>query len=260
MPYAFWHLVQPNEATHPISAMIAGLKKEGKIKGRVAMIHPTVQLGVELHAAFLEAAKKDGLEVVFSKSYPFGSSDLQPLIREAMATNPDAFIAFSYPPDTFMITEQARSSASTRRSCIWRSARRSRASRRSSATRSTASCCTAASIRAQPGLDDYHKAHRAMFNRESEAGAVGVYAASRSRSRRSRQVGEIDRKKIRDAIASGTFQTIWGEIKFKNQLNVDPWAVGQWQNGEVVGLYPAEKERRTTAAIPEAGLDVSAPR
>ena len=84
------------------------MKKEGKIKGRVATIHPTVQLGVELHAAFLEAAKKDGLEVVFSKSYPFGSSDLQPLLREAMGTTPDAFIAFSYPPDTFMITEQAQ--------------------------------------------------------------------------------------------------------------------------------------------------------
>ena len=67
-----------------------------------------MQLGVELHTAFLDAAKKEGLEIVFSKSYPFGTSDLQPLIREVMASNPDAFIAFSYPPDTFMLTEQSR--------------------------------------------------------------------------------------------------------------------------------------------------------
>src|SRR5215510_1943448 len=31
--FAFWHLVQPNEATRPISAMIAGFKKDNKIKG-----------------------------------------------------------------------------------------------------------------------------------------------------------------------------------------------------------------------------------
>jgi branched-chain amino acid transport system substrate-binding protein len=108
LPYAFWHLVQPNEATYPLSAMIAGLKKEGKIKGRVAVIYAGVQLGTELNAAFTDAAKKDGLEIVLSKSYPFGSSDLQPLVREAMATNPDAFICFSYPPDTFMLTEQCQ--------------------------------------------------------------------------------------------------------------------------------------------------------
>ena len=63
----------------------------------------------------------------------------------------------------------------------------------------------------------------------------------RSRSRRSRQVGEIDRKKIRDAIASGTFKTLWGDLKYVDQRNANPWAVGQWQNGEIVGLYPADK-------------------
>src|SRR5690606_19640333 len=99
LPMAFWHLVQPRESTAPLSSMLAELKKEGKIKGRVAVIHPTVQLGVEMNTAFLEAAKKDGVEVVFNKSYPFGAADLQPLLREAMGTNPDALLAFSYPPD-----------------------------------------------------------------------------------------------------------------------------------------------------------------
>ena len=59
MPNAFWWLVQPKEATQPISAAIAGLKKEGKIKGRVATIHPTVQLGVELHSC-VPRGRKEG--------------------------------------------------------------------------------------------------------------------------------------------------------------------------------------------------------
>ncbi len=61
-----------------------------------------------MNAAFVDAAKKSGLDVVFTKSYPFGASDLQPLIREAMAANPEAFLAFSYPPDTFMLPEQCK--------------------------------------------------------------------------------------------------------------------------------------------------------
>ena len=108
LPYAFWHLVQPKEATKPLSTMIAGLKKEGKTRGRVATIFMQLPLGVELHAAFTDAAKADGLEIVLSKGYPFGSSDLQPVLREAMAANPDALIAFSYPPDTFMLAEQCQ--------------------------------------------------------------------------------------------------------------------------------------------------------
>ena len=115
--------------------MLASLKKEGKIKGRVATIHPTVQLGVELHAAFAAAARKEGLEIVLSKSYPFGASDLQPLIREAMAANADSFIAFSYPPDTFMLAEQAQDRRlQSRRDVPCDRRRRSPASRASSAT------------------------------------------------------------------------------------------------------------------------------
>ena len=88
--------------------MCAALKKEGKIKGRVAAVHVGQQSMVEMHAAFVDAAKKAGLEVVFNKNYPFGASDLQPLIREVMASKPEAFIAFSYPPDTFLLVEQAQ--------------------------------------------------------------------------------------------------------------------------------------------------------
>ena len=102
-----------------------------------------------------------------------------------------------------------------------------------------------------PGLDEYYKTHRAMFNRESEAGAVSVYACLEVTQQAIETVGEIDRPKIRDAIASGTFQTIWGEIKYRNQLNVDPWAVAQWQNGEVVGLYPATKRGARPLQFPK---------
>jgi branched-chain amino acid transport system substrate-binding protein len=80
---------------------------------------------------------------------------------------------------------------------------------------------------------------------------VSVYACLEATQQAIETVGEIDRKQIRDALAAGMFKTIWGEIRFRNQLNVDPWAVGQWQNGEVVGLFPANKQGARKLQFPK---------
>jgi len=251
LPFAFWHLVQPREATAPISAMLATLKKEGKIKGRVAVIHPTVQLGVELHTAFLEAAKKDGIEIVFSKNYPFGGADLQPLIREAMASNPDAFIAFSYPPDTFMITEQSQIVNFNPQIMYLGIGTPFPSFKGKFGNKVNGILLYGGMDSTAAGLDDYNKAHRAMFNRESEAGAISVYAALEATQQAIETVGEIDRAKIREELGTKTFKTIWGDIKYEKQLNANPWAVGQWQNGEVVGIYPANKSGAKPLQFPK---------
>jgi branched-chain amino acid transport system substrate-binding protein len=62
------------------------------------------------------------------------------------------------------------------------------------------------------------------------------------------KAGTLDRKKIRDVIASSTFPTVIGPVKFVNQFNVQsPGEVGQWQKGsfEIV----AAKEKRTAQPI-----------
>ena len=251
LPFAFWHLVQPNEATQPLATMIAGLKKEGKLKGRVAVIHPAIQLGVELNAAFLAGAKKEDIEVVFNKSYPFGASDLQPLLREAMATNPDALIAFSYPPDTFMITDQAQLLNFNPPVFYLGIGTPFPSFKAKFGSKVNGILLYGGMDSTAPGLDEYLKAHREFLKHESEAGAIGVYGALQVTQQAIEKVGEIDRKKIRDVIASDTFKTIWGDIKYNNQLNANPWAVGQWQNGEVVGLYPANKSGAKKLQFPK---------
>ena len=91
-------------------------------------------------------------------------------------------------------------------------------------------------------MAEYRKAHKDMLNRDFGGGrGQRLRRSRRSCSRRSSSVGEIDRKKIRDVIAGGKFQTVWGELNYVDQRNANPWAVGQWQNGEIVGLFPANK-------------------
>jgi len=250
-PYAFWNISQPNESTQPLAQALAGLKKEGKIKGRVAAVHVALEYGVEMHAAFLEAAKKEGLEVVFSKSYPLGSADLQPLIREAMATDPDAFVALSYPPDTFMLTEQAQIVGFNPKFMYVAIGGVFPTYKGKFGNKVNGIVVYGGIDPGAPGMDEYNKAHLAVHNRPSEAGAVNVYSALEVVQQAIETVGEIDRKKIRDVIASGTFKTLWGDLKYVDQRNANPWAVGQWQNGEVVGVYPANKKGARPLQFPK---------
>jgi branched-chain amino acid transport system substrate-binding protein len=240
-PYAFWNIAQPRSSSGALSKAIADLKKQGKFKGRVAAVYPTVEYGVENYEAFAAAAKTDGVEIVFSKGYPFGASDLQPLIREVMATNPDAFLAFSYPPDTFMLTEQCQIVGFNPQMMYVAIGGVFPTYKGKFGNKVNGILVYGPADGSGPGMGEFAKAHQAMFNKPYEPGAVNVYSALQVTQQAIETVGEIDRKKIRDVIAGGTFSTVWGEIKYVNQLNANPWAVGQWQNGELVCLFPADK-------------------
>jgi branched-chain amino acid transport system substrate-binding protein len=47
-----------------------------------------------------ENAKKAGLRVVYDKTYPPSTGDFAPIVRAIKATNPDAVVIASYPPDS----------------------------------------------------------------------------------------------------------------------------------------------------------------
>jgi branched-chain amino acid transport system substrate-binding protein len=250
-PYAFWNISQPKESTQPLAKALADLKKQGKIKGRVAAVHPAVEYGVEMNAAFVDAAKQAGLDLVYNKAYPFGASDLQPIIREAMATTPDAFLAFSYPPDTFMLTEQAQIVGFNPQFMYVAIGGVFPTYKGKFGNKVNGILAYGGADPKAPGMDDYAKAHRAMFNRDYEPGGVQVYAALEFTQQAIEQVGEIDRKKIRDVMAKSTFKTIWGDMRFVNQLNANPWSVSQWQNGELVAVAPADKPGARPVQFPK---------
>src|SRR6185503_1452287 len=103
----FW-LGLPSEIIDGLVTTLDALRKDGKICNKVAMAAVGDQFGIEQSTAAREGFKKAGFEVVYDKSYPFGTQDLQPIVKDAQAANPDVFIAFSYPPDTMGLTDQAK--------------------------------------------------------------------------------------------------------------------------------------------------------
>jgi branched-chain amino acid transport system substrate-binding protein len=109
----FW-LGLPSEIVDGIVETFAKLEKDGKINKKIAMIAVGDQFGIELSTATRAGLKKAGFDLVYDKSYPFGSQDMQPVLKDAQAANPDVLLAFSS-PDTFSISD-VRCSASIRKS------------------------------------------------------------------------------------------------------------------------------------------------
>jgi branched-chain amino acid transport system substrate-binding protein len=48
--------------------------------------------------------------------------------------------------------------------------------------------------------------------------------------------GTKDRAAVIEAIKSGSFDTVMGEISFENNVNRTLWTVGQWQDGVFYGV------------------------
>src|SRR5262249_13607012 len=107
-PNSFWFLGTATEMADSATALFAKLRKEGKIGDKIAMVGVADQFGIELSTAARAAFKKENFSLVYDKSYPLGSQDMQPILSEAMRTNADVFMAASYPPDTFAIIDQAK--------------------------------------------------------------------------------------------------------------------------------------------------------
>src|SRR6202035_797710 len=89
-------------------SVLKRLKEGGQIGNKVAVVNVGDDFGIELANVGRPLFKEAGFEIVYDKSYPLGTQDYAPVIKAAKGTNPDAFIAWSYPPDTFGLAEQAK--------------------------------------------------------------------------------------------------------------------------------------------------------
>src|SRR6476646_6920303 len=89
-------------------SVLKQLKDGGQIGNKVAVVNVGDDFGIELANAGRPLFKEAGFDIVYDKSYPLGTQDYAPVIKAAKGTNPDALIAWSYPPDTFGLAEQAK--------------------------------------------------------------------------------------------------------------------------------------------------------
>ncbi len=107
MPTLFFFLNEPRNFGEALGQALSKLKSENKINNKIAMLSVAHQFGAELTSGVTPVLQQAGFEFVLRKTYPLGSADLTNEIKEAKASDADTFIAYSYPPDTFMLTNTA---------------------------------------------------------------------------------------------------------------------------------------------------------
>jgi branched-chain amino acid transport system substrate-binding protein len=78
-----------------------------------------------------------------------------------------------------------------------------------------------------------------------------TYASLQMLQQAIERTGQIDRAAVIKELQTGTFETIVGSIKLKNNLYGDPWWVGQWQNGSFHGVAPASLQGARPVMFPK---------
>lgn len=203
----------------------------------VAVIHHTDLHGIEFAGDVLPQLSVAGVDVALYKTFPVNATDLSQLLREVQANEVEALIAFSYPPETILMTQQMQEIGYSPDLFY--------------ATVGVAfpiyrDIFSAAGIEGVmgsgvwnpnvpiEGARDYFDRHVAMFEAEPDRWAsASCYASGQILEQAIEMAGTLERTAVRDAIAAGDFETILGTVHFENQFNpVYPGQVGQWQNGE----------------------------
>jgi branched-chain amino acid transport system substrate-binding protein len=183
-----------------------------------------------------------------------GAKDLSPLLKEMKAANPEAVLFFCYPPETFLITRQSKEVGLNPKLFYCTIGVAFSPYREAFGANVVEGVMGAGAWNPKvpyPGAKEFWDRMVKFAGGEGKTDWYGnafCYSSVQVLEQAIEKAGTLDRKKIRDVIASETFDTVIGPVRFENQFNVQsPGEVGQWQNGafEVV----AGKEKRTAEPI-----------
>jgi len=234
----FFTLGSTTDFAGSVAKILSKLKADGKIGGgRIAMVNVADAFGIEMAETAKPIFKKAGLEIVYDKSYPLGTQDLSPIIKGAKASNPDAFVAWSYPPDTFGLTKQAITQNLDVKAYYTAVATAFPAFGGAFGKAAEGNLGAGGVDPTTPDMMAYRKAHKEVTGKVADYWAsANTYASLQILEQAIEGVGEADRKKVTEYIKNNTFKTVMGDINFENQVSYKYWTVGQWQGGVFYGV------------------------
>lgn len=237
---SFWFLGTMTGAANALVETLSALRAEGKIGDSVAMLSVADQFGIGLAKAARRVFKRGGFEIVYDRPYPVETASMNGIIAEVKQIHPDTFVAFSYPPDTMAIAEQASAAAFNPKVFY------------------TAVGTAYPAFKQRFGVDadgvmgiggwnaeteeskQYLKRFVEVTGEEPDRWASPIaYASLQMLQQAIERVGRLDRAAVIKELQTGTFATILGPVRLHDNLYTKPWYVGQWQNGEFYGVAPA---------------------
>ena len=239
-PGMFFVLGRTSIMAEDTAQVLVDLREAGDIGNRVALVNVADAFGIEMAGISRAVLEENGFEIVYQTSYPLGTQDIAPIIDGAKAANPDAFIAWSYPGDTFALTDQAivqdfapsvffTAVATAFPSYYGRFGQQ------------------AEGVLGMGGVNPDDPAFQAFATAHEELSGQGpdfwasasTYATLEILGQAIEATGSRDRAVVMEYLQdnSNTYETVLGPVQF-NDMNDNEryWTVGQWQDGVFRGV------------------------
>jgi branched-chain amino acid transport system substrate-binding protein len=210
-PRAFLLSGTASSWAEPVVELMDEARSAGHIDDDVAMISVADAFGIDLAAAARQAFSDFGFNLVFDRTYPVGTQDFSTMLAEIRDIK--AFAAFSYPPDTVAITDNAQLlNFSPNVMYVGIGGAFPMFTDRFGTSVDT--------VLTHGGLDMSNERTRAYIDRHQQvtgrrpdsAGSIVMYAALEAMEQAIERTGTLDNSVIAEEMKTGTFDTVLGEI------------------------------------------------
>jgi branched-chain amino acid transport system substrate-binding protein len=239
-PNSFWLLGTSKQYVDALTGLLKKMRDEGKIGPNIAMISIADGFGIDLSQAARKGFTDAGFKLAYDKSYPIGTQDLSPLIGEAQRSGADTFVAFSYPPDTMALTEQAKVASYAPKVLFLGVGVGFPMYAQRFAANVEGIMSLGGWSKDNAATQAYAKKHEELFKRGPDRwGSQIGYSSLQMLEQAIERVGKLDRAAIIKELQTGTFDTVLGKVKLADNMMQDNfWLIGQWQDGFFVGVAP----------------------
>lgn len=250
-PRSFWLSGTAFSWAEPVIDQMVKAREAGHIGDEVAMISVADGFGIDLSKAARTALADAGFKLTYDRSYPVGTQDFSSTLAEV--NDAKAFIAFSYPPDTIAITEQAQLH-DFNPSVMYVGIGGAFPMFRERFGDSANQLLTHGGLNPNSeSTKEYIALHKEVTGKEPDsAGSIVTYAGLQALEQAIERVGSLNGDDIAKEMKSGTFNTVLGEIELQDQTMSNIFKVGQMQDGFLVGLGPSDATGAGELIAPKA--------
>lgn len=243
-PNLFFTLGKTTDLVQSVVDILDAKRTAGEIGNKIAMVNVADAFGIEMATAAGPIFEAAGYEIVYETSYPLGTQDLSPIVKGAKAAKPDAFVAWSYPPDTFGLTEQAMIE-NLDVGVFYTAVATSFPAFGEVFGPAAEGILGAGGVNADSAAFlEYAARHEAVTGKKPDYWASAMmYSSLQILEQAIEGANTLDRKAVSDYIRDNAFETVIGTIDFDEENNnTSYWTVGQWQGGVFRGVASTGRE------------------
>lgn len=235
----FWKSPDIGQATQGLFSTIPAAERPKT----VAIFQEKTDWGAEMAAAWVEASKAAGYQVVAQGEYAPGAKDFSDLILKAKALNVDAVFGIPTPPDGMTMVKQMKELGYTPKLTIFIRAPDPPIWSKNLGKDGDYVVLAPGwhyGVKA-PGVKELNAAHEKKIGRPADPIAGPAYACVQILAAALTRAASLDREKVRAAIAATDMTTVVGSVKFRpDGTGIVQSVFVQWINGKQELVWPKD--------------------